>query len=450
MAGTATAGSRRLSAQELAAATPPTRNRYADLLRVASIFVVVLGHWTMAVLAYRDGKFVGQNLLEIDPWTHILTWIFQVMPIFFIVGGFTNAFSWRSASERGESYADWLRARSARLLGPALIFVAFWTVLPILAVALGLISSGMARTGGREVALPIWFLAVYLLTVAAAPPLLAAHRRFGGARVLAVAVAIVDALRYGLDVPHVAVMNYALVWLAVLELGSLWRDGALTSRRWIPWAMAGVGLAIMAVLTTWFDYPVSMIGLTHAERSNTLPPTLALLSLAVWQCGAMLLVQDAANRWLARPRVWLGVVYANSMVLTFYLWNMTAAVLAAVILLPTGLWPQPETLSAAWWWLRLGWVAACAACLVPFLYAFRWAERPAAPPPARRGWIGLATSVGGAIAASGGMAIIADVAFPVQGEVVAVPALGVILLAAGALLLRVNPLGPLLRTSQAV
>jgi len=452
MAGTAPAGSRRLSAQELAAATPPTRNRYADLLRVASIFVVVLGHWTMAVLAYRDGKFVGQNLLEIDPWTHILTWIFQVMPIFFIVGGFTNAFSWRSASERGESYADWLRARSARLLGPALIFVAFWTVLPILAVALGLISSGMARTGGREVALPIWFLAVYLLTVAAAPPLLAAHRRFGGVRVfavLAVAVAVVDALRYGLDVPYVAVLNYALVWLAVLELGFLWRDGSLTSRWWIPWAMAGVGLAVMAVLTTWFDYPVSMIGLTHAERSNTLPPTLALLALAVWQCGAMLLLQDAANRWLSQPRVWLGVVYANSMVMTFYLWNMTAAVLAAVILLPTGLWPQAETLSTAWWWLRLGWVAACGVCLVPFLFAFRWAERPAAPrPPAHRGWIGLATSVGGAVAASGGMAIIADEAFPVPGEVMAEPAVGVALLAAGALLLHVNPLRPLFHRSQ--
>jgi hypothetical protein len=453
MIGRAPAGSRRPSAQELAAATSATRNRYADLLRVASIFVVVLGHWTMAVLSYHDGKFTGQNLLEIDPWTHILTWIFQVMPIFFIVGGFTNAFSWRSASERGVNYADWLRARSARLLGPALIFVVFWTFLPILAVALGLISSGMARTGGREVALPIWFLAVYLLTVAAAPPLLAAHERFGGVRVfvvLAVAVAIVDALRYGLDVPFVAVLNFASVWLAVLELGFLWRDGALTSRRWIPWAMAGIGLAVMALLTTWFDYPVSMIGLTHAERSNTLPPTLALLALAVWQCGAMLLVQDAANRWLARPRVWLGVVYANSMVMTFYLWNMTAAVLAAVILLPTGLWPQPETLSTAWWWLRLGWVAACAVCLAPFLFAFRWAERPAAPaPPAPAGWVGLAMSVAGAVSASAGMAIIADEAFPVQGEVVAGPALGVLLLAAGALLLRVNPLSPLLRTSQA-
>jgi hypothetical protein len=129
---------------------------------------------------------------------------------------------------------------------------------------------------------------------------------------------------------------------------------------------------------------------------------------------------------------------------------MTAAVLAAVILLPTGLWPQPETLSTAWWWLRLGWVAACAVCLAPFLFAFRWAERPAAPaPPAPAGWVGLAMSVAGAVSASAGMAIIADEAFPVQGEVVAGPALGVLLLAAGALLLRVNPLSPLLRTSQA-
>ncbi len=226
----------------------------------------------MAVLGWHDGSFTGKNLLEIAPWTHILTWIFQVMPIFFIVGGFTNAGSWRSAGERGVSYADWLRARSARLLRPALIFVAFWTVLPVLAVAVGL-PSGVARTGGREVALPIWFLAVYLLTVAAAPPLLAVHRLFG-VRVLmalAAAVVVVDVARYGLGLPLVGTMNYAFVWLAVLELGFLWRDGALTRRRFIPWAMAGGGLLALAGLTTLASYPVSMIGLTHAPRSNSLP-----------------------------------------------------------------------------------------------------------------------------------------------------------------------------------
>ena len=105
----------------------------------------------MAVLEYEDGSFVGKNLLEIATWTHILTWIFQVMPIFFIVGGFTNAGSWRSASRRGVSYATWLRARSARLLGPALVFVAFWTLLPMLAVLMGL-PSGMRSGRNRRTA----------------------------------------------------------------------------------------------------------------------------------------------------------------------------------------------------------------------------------------------------------------------------------------------------------
>jgi hypothetical protein len=106
------------------------------------------------------------------------------------------------------SYATWLRARSARLLGPALVFVAFWTVLPMLAVLVGL-PSGMARTGGREVALPIWFLAVYLLTVAAAPPLLAAHQRYGDRVLVALAAgaATVDAVRYGFDGGWIGVVN---------------------------------------------------------------------------------------------------------------------------------------------------------------------------------------------------------------------------------------------------
>jgi len=100
MVGQTPAGLGRQGAKELAAATPATRNRYADLLRVVSILVVVLGHWLMAVLAYEDGEFIGRNLLEVATWTHLLTWVFQVMPIFFIVGGFTNAGSWRSAAGR--------------------------------------------------------------------------------------------------------------------------------------------------------------------------------------------------------------------------------------------------------------------------------------------------------------------------------------------------------------
>jgi hypothetical protein len=51
----------------------------------------------------------------------------------------------------------------------------------------------------------------------------------------------------------------------------------------------------------------------------------------------------------------------------------------------------------------------------------------------------------GALLAAAGMAIIAAIAFPVQGEALARPAAGVLCLLAGALLLRVDPFRPLRR-----
>ena len=429
----------RTSAHDLAAATPETRNRYLDLLRVVSIGVVVLGHWLMAALGFEDGKFTGSNLLELDPSRPILTWGFQVMPLFFIVGGFTNAISWESARRRGTSYTDWLHAKAHRLVRPALWFVGFWTVLPLVAVTVGLLPASVARVGGQEVALPLWFLAAYLLAVALVPVLHVVHERIG-AWTLAWLVAgtlLVDVIWYGLDFGKVGAANFVFVWAAMLELGILWREGTLRRLRWLPWAMAGGGLAAMAVLTTLFDYPVSMIDLTHSPRSNAQPPTLALLALGVWQCGAMLLFEDRANRWLTKKRPWLAVVIANSMVMTFYLWNMSAVVLAAVLLFPTGIAPQPEALSAAWWWLRPAWVLACAICILPFLFGFRWAERPGGSPARARSTEPLLV---GTVAAAAGFALLALHAFPVPGEQALLPSVGAGLVLVGAVAAGVRPL----------
>ena len=57
------------------------------------------------MLGFTDGEFTGENLLELNPDLQILTWVFQVMPLFFIVGGFTNGTSWVSTRRRGTSYA---------------------------------------------------------------------------------------------------------------------------------------------------------------------------------------------------------------------------------------------------------------------------------------------------------------------------------------------------------
>jgi hypothetical protein len=156
------------------------------------------------------------------------------------------------------------------------------------------------------------------------------------------------------------------------------------------------------------------------------------------------LFQAPANRWLQRPRSWLVVVGANSMIMTFYLWNMSAVVLAAVLLFPTGVAPQPEALSSDWWLLRPAWWLACAICMLPFLFGFRWAERPVdPPPPSRTGRLGVAIALLGTAVAGAGFALLAARAFPVPGSIVVIPTIGVVLVAISAVLIHVDPIAPL-------
>ncbi len=88
-------------AQAMAQMAPPERNRFVDFLRAFSILAVVIGHWLVAAPSIRDGAVEGGHLLGILPWTQWLTWGFQVMPIFFLVGGFSNGLSWSATKRAG-------------------------------------------------------------------------------------------------------------------------------------------------------------------------------------------------------------------------------------------------------------------------------------------------------------------------------------------------------------
>lgn len=432
------AGSARPSARELAAATPATRNRYVDLLRAASIGVVVLGHWMMAVISWEEGKFVGQNLLELSSGFQLLTWVFQMMPVFFIVGGFANAASWDAARRSGAGYADWLRARFARLLRPTVAFVAVWTVGGTVVALVG-VDADLVRLGGVIVSLPLWFLAVYALAVATAPVMVTAHHRFGASAVagLVAAAAVVDVASWGFGVPVVGWLNFAFVWLALHQLGFLWRDGILTRARSTRWLLAAGGLAALAGLVILGPYPVSMVGLDEGQRTNNQPPSLALVALGMWQAGLILVFQDTTNRWLERPRAWTAVVAANGTAMTVYLWHMTAMVLTALAVYPTGIWPQVAPLGAAWWALRPVWIAAAGTILVALVAVFRGVERSVTSPPrAPEGWPGVLGGVVGAGAMCVGLALVALHGFFVPGTPARLQLLALAILVVAVALLR--------------
>ncbi|MEV0113164.1 acyltransferase [Streptomyces sp. NPDC050844] len=368
------------SVRELAEKTPAGRDRYIDLLRVASLGTVVIGHWLMAAVTVGDdgGTEVG-NLLAVVPDLQVLTWVLQIMPVFFFVGGFSHALSYRSLSrkapEGGSVYSAFLRARLQRLLRPTMVFIGVWGAAALLLQLLGE-GGALLDVTLRLVAQPLWFIGIYLAMVAFTPPLLRLHERYGWGAFggLVLAAGAVDAARFAFGVPYVEFLNFAFVWLAVHQLGFLRADGRLR----MPSALAGAGLVGASLLVAFGPYPLSMVGMPGERVSNMAPPTFALLCHGMWLVGAVELLRGPATRWLARPRVWRGVVAANGISMTAFLWHLTAMLGVYGMLLALDV-PLPEPATGAWWAQVPLRMAAAGVLTGVLVAAFRRFERAGAP-----------------------------------------------------------------------
>ena len=84
------------------------------------------------------------------------------------------------------------------------------------------------------------------------------------------------------------------------------------------------------------------------------------------------------RRWLSRARPWTAVVLVNSMIMTVFLWHLTASTLAigcALLFNDIGLVVVPG--SGAWWALRPVWLLVYLLALLPFALWFGRFERSA-------------------------------------------------------------------------
>ena len=433
-------------AREMAEKTPPQRNRYVDALRAFSITVVVIGHWLMAVFTVQDGRVIAQHMLSEAPWTQILTWFFQVMPVFFMVGGYANAASWSAAQRSDKSYADWLRSRCQRLLGPTVVFALVWVPMALCA-RLVITDAEVLLMAGKLVAVPLWFMAVYLVTAPVAPGMFALHKRFGAAvpLLLTVAAAAVDLLDNTEYVKGQSIsaswgwINFAIVWLAVHQIGFLWWEGRLEKRSWLKVLLTVVGLGGMIALTASPYYGFSMIGVPGEPQNNNTPPTVVLIFLACFQMGLILLTTQWVNRRLADTDTWAGAILVNGMIMTMYLWHCTAMVLAVWLGYTFGYrWPM-DPLSGMWWLSRIGWVLLLGSFLVVFVALFGRFERPRPSALVGKG-VGKAVFAGaGAVLAAVGLAGIAVKGLCLPGEFWGFPFTALVLLVAGSLATGVSP-----------
>ncbi|KQQ64694.1 acyltransferase family protein [Microbacterium sp. Leaf320] len=338
---------------------PSGRDTAIDFLRAVCVVGVVLLHAIMVGVTVVDGAPVFENASDGTAWIMPVSWMLQVMPLFFIIGGFAGFLAHRRQRERGGTASGFVAARVHRLLRPA-VFAIGIVGMALAMLSLAGVPAELVVIAGFRYGQPLWFLGVFLLCQALLPMLASAHDRAPKAMLAALVAAslAVDGLRALSGVDGLGFLNLAFVWLALQQIGFFLADGTIErlSRR----CRALCGAAAAAVLVATFVSGIYSPDLI----ANINPPTGALLLVGVVHLSAVSLFRGRIETFSRRPRAAALAVFINRRTMTIYLWHMPVllgmAGLSAVAALMTGL-ALPEPSSVAWWITRPLWLAAALA-----------------------------------------------------------------------------------------
>jgi fucose 4-O-acetylase-like acetyltransferase len=354
-----------------------SRDPVIDLARFFCLLLVVLSHCMMvSPVLHSDGTVTTQNTLMEQRWFEPVLWVFQVMPLFFILGGITGLESWRRLRARGGSGIDYAQLRLLRLIRPATallasMFVGLWAarLLGVDPEVVQLIATGAG--------MPLWFLAAYLASQLSVPVLarLHGHSPWLTLSGLVAAVITLDSLRG--TFPMLAFVNMLFVWCAVQQFGFFIADGIFAgrSRGWFAGLIVGSNL-LLGLVTGIGVYSGNMI-------VDLNPPNFCMLLLGLSQAATLQLLRPGLA-WAAGIRWVRGVVaVAGRRSMTVYLWHLPLLAAMSGLLLLTD-FPQPAAGTAEWWWARPLVLLGVILLLLPvLLLCGRLEERPTAASHAR-------------------------------------------------------------------
>ncbi len=325
--------------EKAAAETPEGRDRVIDGIRAFAIVGVVFGHLLMGLVFWKDGvPFLG-NLLASSLPLQLLTWILQVMPLFFIAGGAANLLSWDSARSKALPYHMWLWNRVRRLMKPITVYM--MVMAPVGALVYKIAKPAVATPFLMLTTQLLWFVGIYILITALTPVLVSMERRFhfGAAALWFVATVLIDMGRLYWGWPAaLGLLNFIGVWAIACHCG-YWYIQRESNRTAIA-ALGTLLLGLNIALVYYGPYPVSLVGLPGEDFSNMAPPSLVMAVHTLITFCALTALRPAIVRLLDNTRVWRRVVEVNIAAMTIYLWHLPVIVLGTMLFHSIG-WDRP-------------------------------------------------------------------------------------------------------------
>lgn len=378
------------------------RDPYADFLRAFSLLIVILWHWCFTILVWGDQGPYATSPLGFTSGLWIVTWLLQVLPVFFYIGAYVHLKSWERAAARGERLWRFALRQARSLAIPSAALLVTWVILGVVVgIVFDLTWMGQAVL---MVLSPLWFVFSYLFFICLMPISVWLHRRYDALVlvVLAGLAVIVDILRFRYGVPGVEWLNMVFVWGFAFQLGYFHGriSGVDSAPRYadgrLDWAyqsrrarqqgriMSTAGLFALIGLVFSGLYPGSMVGVP-GEDSNMAPPTVCIVALTVFQVGfaelARPLVLHALGRGGAFARA---TTVFTRFALPLFLFHTTGMALSrAVEWSIFGTQVEGTEPTITWWLLRPVAIIGPLLATLPVMYLFgrRWQTQTTDPPP---------------------------------------------------------------------
>ena len=353
-----------------------SRDTGIDFVRALCVLGVVLLHAIMVGVTVTDSGPVFENASDGTGWIAPLSWLLQVMPLFFVIGGFSGLLAYRRMTQRGGTAVGFVAGRLHRLLRPAIFTIAIVGVGLALLTVFG-VPADLIETAGFRYGQPLWFLGVFLLCQALLPLLAAAHERapYRTIGALALASVAVDVLRAATGIEGLGFLNLAFVWMTLQQLGFFLADGRIDALSRRARATAGVAalLALIAIFVTGL-YSSDLI-------ANINPPTAVLLLVGIAHTSLLSLHRERLERFSRRRSIAAFTGFVTARTMTIYLWHMPVLLLmagaTAVYALSTGT-ALPPLDSVEWWAGRPLWLVTALALTALVAVAFtRFESHPA-------------------------------------------------------------------------
>lgn len=331
------------------------RDRVSDLVKATALLLVMLAH-SLAWTKLPDGSI--SNTLEVAPNLFMLTWVFQILPVFFFIAG--NGLSSLISRPSTERYFS----RMDRLLSPAALLLLVTFALTIALTPLH--DQGIANAAGLLPVQLTWFIGVYVCIVALTPMLAKVSRSIPLIVMWLMAIGAIDILRINIA-ESIGWINLILVWSLFAILGIRLEEVRALPRRYLAIGFV-FSVAAAAGLIIIGPYSPALISTTAVQGiSNLAPPTIVLAFAGLAQICALALLWPSLDRIMRNDNRWVPVAIFATRAMQLYLYHMLFLALGIAVMYLVG--GNPPALGLIWWLEHLT-VSALAIGTVWFLAPF--------------------------------------------------------------------------------